>query len=207
MRAPRARPLTLSILVVTLALAVATPAHAGQAARTNSEDGLRARAALCIPCGVYAAVLVVRVAQAVRTIGTAAKVAAVGRIVRARAGRGVSVTRARVAIVRHEAARVASRGSGWVRGNWSSLKPYVRACLEGAAALEASDIMKNGYMSLLEWRNFLTLHFGMTAGAFLNDGYRQIYDAREFDLRKTADAWGLSCIGGMTLRGALGPPR
>ena len=196
---------SMSILVVTLALSVATPAHANRAAQARSDDALAARAAFCIPCGVAAAALIVRVAHSVRNVGLAARLTQAGRLLRPRPRQGVSITRVRVAIVRHEAARVASRGTAWVRRNWSSLKPYVRACLEGAGGLEASRIMKDGYMTLLEWRNFLTLHFRMTAGAFLNDGYRQFYDAREFDLRKAAHAYMLACGAGMAVRGVAGP--
>jgi hypothetical protein len=195
---------SLLIVVLLVPLVLAGPAQASKAVQRPSDDALRARAAFCVPCAAAAAAAAVRIARAIKASRAAQKLRAAGRLLRAAPGRGVSITKARVRIVRNEARRVSARGKDWVQRNWERLTPYVRACIGGVGSLEASEILVDGYMTLSEWKSFLTFRLGVFEGNYLDDGYRALYDARGFDLSKKVDAWLLACAGGMAWRGVTG---
>lgn len=143
--------------------------------------------------------LVVRAAQAIRAAVAIRKLAIVGRTLTP-LKKGVRITGERLVNLRVQSQLVAQYGARWVMRRWPQLRPYTRACLAGVAGLETTNVLKDGRMTLQEWKNYLLFaDLGNPNPEILN-----LYFNPALDFSVPRDGWYAACAVGMVGKGVGG---
>ncbi len=185
--------LTLATTGLVLMLAGPAQANAAPSARVGAQP--RVLVPLVI-LTLRAAPVVVKGAKILKRARSVKKVRRAGKLVKARAGRGVKITPGRAEVLRQQASRIAARGRNWARRNWAKITPYVRACFTAIVAAQSIKEFWDG-VSLGEWVRFVSSPpLGVRRMEEYFD-YIDVYQDPQFDFSKTRDVWIGACAGGM----------
>ena len=181
---------TVTAMTGLLLLSVAGPAQAASTSSTRalSDENLVAQAAFCVPCGLAAAALAVRIARTIRLARAARLLRAAKAALRPDPG-VAAITTQRLNVVRRQAQTIARRGKRWTKRNWPKIPPYVRACIAGVATLETGRILEDGKISRKEWEGYVSIQ---NLGN-LNPSYLDLYIHPVFDFNRPTDGWAAAC--------------
>jgi hypothetical protein len=143
-------------MVVALVALGASTAVADARERAPSQSASRSveNARAACPFCPFAAAAAVRAAIAIRTAAAARAALKAAQIAREQAAVFARASRARFRIAHTEARKVASRGKGWLKRNWGTLKHESKVCIATMAFMETHDYMKDRMLDRDEWSQY-----------------------------------------------------